>query len=117
VVPFFQTFFDFSFGKPVICQDRSEQVSFQNFLEWFGFFLFFCDLAENQLIPNKYLSKKAPNGSDFFEFSRKIFFRRLGFHTSIFPETEDRGPLFLNFFSFFFPAAWVCGECKSQNEE
>jgi len=85
VVPFFLTFFDFSFRKPVICQDRSEQVSFQKFLKWFGFF---CDLAKNQLIPNKYLSKKAPNGSDFFEF-----------------------------FSIFFPAAWVCGESKSENEE
>jgi hypothetical protein len=99
---FFSDFFRFFFREACNLPGSLRTSIFPKKPRMVRIFFIFCDLAENQLIPNKYLSKKAPNGSDFFEFSRKIFFRRLGFHTSIFPETEDRGPLFLNFFHFSF---------------
>ena len=66
--------------------------------------------------PNKYLSKISANGSDFFEFSWKIFFHPDHLRTSIFPKKSRMVPFFW-LFLIFFPAAWVCGESKSQNEE
>ena len=71
---FFQTFFDFSFRKPAKCSECSKQVSFQKSPKWFRFFWFFL----------------------------KNLFYCLDFHTSIFPKTGDRGPLFLNFSQISF---------------
>lgn len=76
----FWTFFNF-FYDPAEIPVVSEQVSFQKLWKLrrcFWFFPFFPIIPSQQrnllpISPNKYLSKKAPNGSDFFDFFWKIF--------------------------------------------
>ena len=70
----FSIFSNYSFPAAELITDLTKQVSFQKSPKWFRFFWFFL----------------------------KNLFYCLDFHTSIFPETGDRGPLFLNFFHFSF---------------
>ena len=88
-----------------------------------GFFLnfftnFFFDWWSS---PNKYLSKISANGSDFFR-NFSIFFLLDHFRTGSSPNkylsiNVVPRAAFSEFFSFFFPAAWVCWESKLQNKE
>ena len=75
---FFSIFPIISFPAPEFITDPAKQVSFQKSRQcclFSDFFRFFfreaCNFA--RIAPNKYLSQKAPNGSDFFDFFWKIF--------------------------------------------